>query len=233
MKTLLLVSTLLQLAVGSLAAASLSIVASDEWTPFDFPGLADLVKRQNGVVIDASRSASHNLFVHTVEFPLVPVSAKSASEVLVGMEKAVTGSGGEIVGTERQSLFGLPGYSVTSRVGEVHGRTYVLFTSDHVVTVTMQRAGLIATDDAGVASYVERVQLAPGVLPGAIGEIDRSSPAFRVGYLIGKSLLPVLAFGCLAVGLGIAFRLRKGRKKAAQPGATDNPDDAQRLRGDH
>ena len=134
MKTLLMVSALQQLVVGSLAAVSLSIVASDEWTPFDFPGLADLVKLRNGGVVEASRAAARKLFVQ--------ISAEAAVDVF---GRAQEGSdwkwGGEIVGKELQSLFGLPGYSVTSRVGEVHGRTYVLFTSDHVVTVSLQRAG--------------------------------------------------------------------------------------------
>ena len=79
------------------------------------------------------------------------------------------------------------------------------------------------------------------ILPvaGAVAEIVRASylsQRMNEGVLFTERRIEMgvpLTFGLIGIGAVLVLRSERRRQKAAEPGATDNPDDAQRLREDY
>jgi len=223
-------TVLLCVVASELAAAPiLSVQPQTGWTAQE---ISEEMSSQLGAIgselLDFSLADDSGVVGRVLQYPPGPINQHSAAGVVDGYKESVEAAGGVIDSVSRTKVNGFHAYQFTGKVGEVSLLSYAVYTSDRVVMVMLQRDGEMGPDHPAVVEYLGRIRFSPGVTGGRIDAIDRESAGYKIGYWLGTLATPILLVALpIAVFVVPGWIWRKLKKKTAQPGATDNPGNAQ------
>jgi len=210
----LLLLLLLSLPCLTTHASFVTVQASDLWTAAESEELRQTIDESGADLIDFSLSHAFQMTGQLMlsQTPQEP-TRQDAINVLKGYKQTMPHAALDTMRQEDITLFGLPGYRLTTHINGGSVLTHFLFEKQHIIVITLAQAGnSISPDSSGVKSYLDRIRMPPAAAPASLKDSPSQSSAYTISQTIGTA-----TFWVLMALLALSFIRRQSKKsKAAQ-----------------